>query len=155
MKQPSVIAEVISGILLGPTVMGRVKGFSENIFPPTALPIFNAFANIGLIFFMNLIGLELDFDLMVAEWKRTAVISVATMVIPFIVSIGSSLAVWQSIDKNFQQGKSFGTYLLFMYVFLRPDMPSSFLPWLAFFCCLTFFFPSLIALTGTGALQSA
>jgi Kef-type K+ transport system membrane component KefB len=112
-----VIAEVISGIILGPTVMGRVPGFTENIFPPRALPIFNVIANMGLIFFMNLIGLELDFELMVGEWKRTAVISIATMVIPFAVSIGSSYAVWDAIDKNFVEGnQSFGTYLLFMYV---------------------------------------
>lgn len=97
--------------------MGRVPGFTKNIFPDSALPIFNVFANIGLIFFMNLIGLELDFTLMVAEWKRTAIISVASMVIPFVVSIGSSYAVWESIDRDFSAGgQNFGTYLLFMYV---------------------------------------
>jgi hypothetical protein len=96
--------------------MGHVKGFTETIFPSKALPGFTLFANIGLIFFMNLVGLELDFDLMVSEWKRTVIISVATMVVPFVVSIGSSVAVWQYIDKDYQQGKSFGTYMLFMYV---------------------------------------
>jgi Kef-type K+ transport system membrane component KefB len=118
-KQPSVIAEVISGIILGPTVMGRIPGFLDTIFPAKALPIFNVIANIGLIFFMSLIGLELDFELMVSEWKRTTVISVATMVIPFAVSIGSSYAVWETFDNEFTRlntkvKPSFGTYLLFM-----------------------------------------
>lgn len=103
--------------------MGRVPGFTENIFPPSALPSFNVIANLGLIFFMNLIGLELDFELMVAEWKRTAVISVASMVIPFIISIGSSYAVWAAIDREFSAGhQSFGTYFLFMYVAFRASL---------------------------------
>lgn len=117
LQQPSVIAEVISGILLGPTVMGRVPGFTSNIFPERAISIFTVIADLGLIFFMNLIGLELDFDVMVAEWKRTAIISISSMAIPFIVSIGSSYAVWDSIDREYSAGnQTFGTYLLFMYV---------------------------------------
>jgi len=56
---------------------------------------------------------------MVSEWKRTTVISVATMVIPFAVSIGSSYAVWEAIDRDFikantKSSPEFGTYLLFM-----------------------------------------
>jgi hypothetical protein len=39
--EPSVIAEVITGILLGPSVMGFVPGFTKNIFPPTSITIFN------------------------------------------------------------------------------------------------------------------
>jgi len=97
--------------------MGRVPGFKENLFPDKALPIFNVVANLGLIFFMNLIGLEMDFELMVTEWKRTVIISVATMAVPFFVSIGSSYAVWESIDGHSAgNNKSFPTYFLFMYV---------------------------------------
>lgn len=96
--------------------MGRVPGFKLHIFPDKALPIFTVIADLGLIFFMNLIGLEMDFDLMVVEWKRTIVISIATMVVPFVVSIGSSYAVWQSIDENFSPNSKFPTYFLFMCV---------------------------------------
>ncbi len=32
-RQPRVIAEVIGGVLLGPTVMGRIPGFKNAIFP--------------------------------------------------------------------------------------------------------------------------
>ena len=33
LNQPRVIAEVIGGILLGPTVMMRIPGFQESTFP--------------------------------------------------------------------------------------------------------------------------
>lgn len=50
--QPAVIAEIIAGILLGPSVMGRIPGFEANIFPYSSLDHLKIFAEIGLIFFM-------------------------------------------------------------------------------------------------------
>lgn len=47
-KQPRVIAEVIAGILLGPTVMGRIPNFSQTIFPPESLPFLSLVSTIGM-----------------------------------------------------------------------------------------------------------
>jgi hypothetical protein len=47
LKQPKVIAEVIGGIVLGPTLMGRVPGFTNHIFPPDSIPFLSLVANIG------------------------------------------------------------------------------------------------------------
>jgi uncharacterized membrane protein YjjP (DUF1212 family) len=38
--EPSVIAEVLTGILLGPSVMGLVPGFTETIFPNSSIATF-------------------------------------------------------------------------------------------------------------------
>ncbi|KAG9091874.1 K(+)/H(+) antiporter [Ceratobasidium sp. UAMH 11750] len=59
-KQPRVIAEVIGGVILGPTVMGRIPNFSKSIFPPESLPYLSLVATIGLVLFMFVIALELD-----------------------------------------------------------------------------------------------
>lgn len=56
--QPRVIAEVIGGILLGPSVLMRIPGFQTNIFPTNSMPILNNVANLGLILFLFLTGLE-------------------------------------------------------------------------------------------------
>jgi uncharacterized protein (DUF2062 family) len=45
--QPTVIAEVIGGILLGPTAFGRIPGFTSTLFPPSSIPILAAVANLG------------------------------------------------------------------------------------------------------------
>ncbi len=50
------IAEVITGIILGPSVLGHVSGYTENLFPVSSLDTFGVVANIGLIFFMFLMG---------------------------------------------------------------------------------------------------
>jgi Kef-type K+ transport system membrane component KefB len=117
-QQPAVIAEVITGILLGPTVMGRIPNFSKTIFPTANMTIFSTFAEVGLVLFMNLVGLELDFALMAGEWKSTALISIVGIALPMAVSVGSSYAVWDAIDRAYPspKTKTFGTYVLFMYV---------------------------------------
>lgn len=46
-RQPKVIAEVVAGILLGPTVLGRIPGFSDALFPSASLPYLNLVSTIG------------------------------------------------------------------------------------------------------------
>ena len=43
---------MIAGILLGPTALGRVPGFTNTIFPPASVVIINVVSNFALIFFM-------------------------------------------------------------------------------------------------------
>lgn len=60
MRQPRVISEVISGIILGPSILGRIPNFSNTIFPAQSLPYLTLTANIGLVLFLFLVGLETD-----------------------------------------------------------------------------------------------
>ncbi len=46
------------GILLGPSAFGQIPGFSKSIFPPASLITLKLFADVGLIFFMFFLGLE-------------------------------------------------------------------------------------------------
>ncbi|KAG8739813.1 K(+)/H(+) antiporter [Ceratobasidium sp. 428] len=48
-RQPKVIAEVLGGIILGPTAMGRIPGFTEHVFPDQSRPFLALVANIGLV----------------------------------------------------------------------------------------------------------
>lgn len=49
LRQPRVIAEVIGGILLGPTAFGRIPNFTNSIFPSAAMPNFNLIANVRVL----------------------------------------------------------------------------------------------------------
>lgn len=59
LNQPRVIAEILAGILLGPSGMGNIPGWLRHVFPEHSLAFLTLVANIGLILYMFLMGLEL------------------------------------------------------------------------------------------------
>src|SRR6476619_7477665 len=61
--QPRVIGEIFAGILFGPTLLGRINAdWQADLFPPE-VPL-SSIANLGLVFFMFLVGLEIDVRLL-------------------------------------------------------------------------------------------
>ncbi|HKO47367.1 MAG TPA: cation:proton antiporter [Polyangiaceae bacterium] len=90
--QPSVIAEVIAGILLGPSLFGRVSpGAFQDLFPKASMPGLSLLSQVGLVFFMFLIGLELDPKLLRGRGKSSFAISAAGICVPF--GLGALLAL--------------------------------------------------------------
>ena len=73
--------------MLGPTVFGRIPNFTANIFPKTSLTIFGVIANIGLICFMFLVGLELDLAMLRQHARSALIISFSSMLVPFICGV--------------------------------------------------------------------
>jgi Kef-type K+ transport system membrane component KefB len=110
-RQPSVIAEVIGGILLGPTVMGRIPGFTAHIFPAVSVPYLSLVANLGLVLFLFLVGLEVDLKIIRRCAFSSSMISLSGLLIPF----GLGAAVSYGIYKNFINtvAVSYGHFLLF------------------------------------------
>ncbi|KAF3934288.1 hypothetical protein ABW19_dt0204287 [Dactylella cylindrospora] len=90
-RQPRVIAEVIGGIILGPTVLGRVPGFTDAIFPADAMPNLNLVANLGLVLFLFLVGLEVDFRIMLDNWNVALSVGALGMILPF--GLGAAISV--------------------------------------------------------------
>jgi Kef-type K+ transport system membrane component KefB len=59
--QARVIGEIIGGILVGPSVFGRLAPhLSASLFPPTSFAPFETLSTVGLVLFLFLIGMELD-----------------------------------------------------------------------------------------------
>ncbi|KAK6536312.1 K(+)/H(+) antiporter [Arthrobotrys megalospora] len=116
LRQPRVIAEVIGGIILGPTVMGRVPGFTANIFPVEAMPNLNLVANLGLVLFLFLIGLEVDFRIMIDNWQIALGVGTLGMVVPFGFGAAIAYGLYNEFgqDPGVNQGVNFGIFLLFV-----------------------------------------
>lgn len=97
LKQPRVIAEVIGGILLGKSALGRIDSFTNTIFPKSSLDGLKLVANLGLVLFLFLVGLELDVSTLFQSAKKAASISIAGILFPFIISLGTSKALYDLI----------------------------------------------------------
>jgi Kef-type K+ transport system membrane component KefB len=90
-RQPRVIAEVIGGILLGPSAFGRIPGFTKTIFPMAGMPSINLVANLGLILFLYVVGLEADVRYLTSNWRLALGVGVGGMAVPF--GLGYAIAV--------------------------------------------------------------
>lgn len=91
-QQPLVIGEIIAGILLGPSLLGLLApDFKASLFPLETLPYLNILSQIGLIFFMFLIGLELNPKYLSGQLETAVLTSHVSILVPF--SLGSLLAL--------------------------------------------------------------
>ncbi|GAB2230133.1 hypothetical protein Droror1_Dr00014390 [Drosera rotundifolia] len=88
LRQPKVIAEIIGGIILGPSVVGRSETYMSHIFPSWSKPILGSVASIGLLFFLFLVGLELDLNSIRRSGRRALLIASAGISLPFICGFG-------------------------------------------------------------------
>ncbi|KAI9217601.1 Sodium/hydrogen exchanger family-domain-containing protein [Blastocladiella britannica] len=112
-NQPRVIAEVIGGIILGPSVMGLIPHFSTTIFPTTSLPLLNIAAQFGLILYLFLVGVELDPSLLKANARQSISISVAGILLPFGAGSAVAFAMYETLMPA-DTTVPFGSFLLFL-----------------------------------------
>jgi Kef-type K+ transport system membrane component KefB len=88
-KQPFVIGEIVAGILLGPSFLGRISpSVSKALFPENSLNILMILSQIGLILFMFGIGAELDLKVVQKRIGSVIFISQFSMIVPFAMGLG-------------------------------------------------------------------
>jgi Kef-type K+ transport system membrane component KefB len=93
LNQPAVIGEVIAGIMLGPSLLGRVSPEAMAfLLPQSVAPALSMIAQVGVILFMFLVGLHLDTGVLKNRTHTTVAISHASIVVPF--TLGAGLALW-------------------------------------------------------------
>ena len=91
--QPPVIGEVIAGILLGPSLLGQIAPeFAATLLPQSVAPTLGVIAQLGVILYMFVVGLELDPESLRERGHSTVAISHASIVAPFL--LGSILALF-------------------------------------------------------------
>jgi Kef-type K+ transport system membrane component KefB len=103
--QPTVVGEIVGGVLLGPTLLGRsvfawdepwsflncdralaASGADPSItaclFPPQSRSVLSILGQLALVFFMFLVGLELDWDLLKGKGRKIATVAFGAVAVP-------------------------------------------------------------------------
>ncbi len=110
--QPTVIGEIIAGIVLGPSLIGLYfPEFSSALFPAQSLGNLQFLSQIGLILFMFVVGMELDLKVLKNQAQGAVVISHASIIIPFALGMGLAYFIYQSFSPQGVQFLSFGLFL--------------------------------------------
>ncbi|CAG8674315.1 11471_t:CDS:2 [Gigaspora margarita] len=122
-RQPRVISEVIGGIILGPSVLGHIPGYMNTIFPTSSLTYLNLLANLGLLLYLFIVGLELNPTMIRKSIKTVISISASGIILPFALGVGVAYGLYDSAgnqqvvdSKGFIHDVPFASFLLFICV---------------------------------------
>lgn len=111
-RQPPVIGEVLAGIVLGPSLLGRLApDVTAAILPASAAPQLRLVAELSVILYMFIVGLDLRADLLRGHARGVVLTSNASIVVPFL--LGAALAVYL-YPRLSPQDVPFTSFALFM-----------------------------------------
>jgi Kef-type K+ transport system membrane component KefB len=85
--QPQVVGEMIAGVILGPSLLGEIApGVQQALFPPgPGNVVLYTVAQIGLVLYMFLIGLNFDVDLIKHRAGTAVAVSTAGIITPLVL----------------------------------------------------------------------
>ena len=110
--QPTVVGEMIAGIVLGPSLVGMYfPEFSAVLFPAQSLGNLQFLSQVGLILFMYIIGMELDLSALRSKAHDAVVVSHASIIIPFALGAGLAYFLYEQFAPQNIQFASFGLFV--------------------------------------------
>lgn len=87
-NQPAVVGEIIAGICLGPSLLGWAwPGSSQFLFPASSLQSLSFLGQIGLAFFMFVVGMQIDTASVKSKARDAVMISHVSIVLPFFLGV--------------------------------------------------------------------
>ncbi len=110
--QPPVVGEVLAGILLGPSLLGRLSPPAlAFLLPPAVAPYLSVIAQVGVILFMFLVGLELDPAALRQRTQSTIAISHASITLPFVLGAALALLLYPALSTRDVPFTAFALFL--------------------------------------------
>ncbi len=111
-RQPQIAGEMLAGILLGPSVLGLVwpEAYAA-LFPLGSVRFLNAVAQLGLLLFMFIVGLELDLASLRVRSRAAVLASHTSIVMPLFLGVALSLLLYPRLSSAAVPFASFALFV--------------------------------------------
>lgn len=110
--QPTVVGEILAGIVLGPSILGHIfPEASAFLFPLESLGNITLLSQFGLILFMFAIGMELDLSEVRSKLKETILISHTSIIVPFFFGMLTAYFVYDNYADKTTPFLSFSLFI--------------------------------------------
>ncbi|PKA51169.1 Cation/H(+) antiporter 15 [Apostasia shenzhenica] len=110
LRQPRYISEILGGFILGPTVMGRIPNFATTVFPYRSLVVLESMSYLGLVFFIFIVGIEIEIDVVRRVGRRSVLVTAACLIGPAIIGTIAGITLHGRLQAGTDRG-SFVTFL--------------------------------------------
>jgi Kef-type K+ transport system membrane component KefB len=106
-KQPSVVFEIIGGIILGPSILGKIPGYTNYFFPMDTIEYVKTISSFGLQIYLFLVGMEIDLTSLQKFQSVTILVAISSMILPFLGGIAIAVPIYRymvdhSVEENNQ-----------------------------------------------------
>ena len=91
LKQPTVLGQLIMGIIIGPSLLGLVQN-TETL---------NHLSELGVILLMFIAGLETDLDELMESGRSSTMIAIGGILLPLVLGIMTAMAFGRTIIEGF------------------------------------------------------
>lgn len=113
--QPSVIGQILLGVVLGPTVLGHLPGHLEaRLFPASVVPYLTVLGQVAVVIFMFGVGYEMDRRALRGRGRAVALITTGALIVPLALGMGLVLALSGSFAGAGQPDPGRFSFVLFM-----------------------------------------
>src|SRR5689334_16474034 len=109
--QPPVIGEVLAGIALGPSLFAWFGYETSPLLPKEVAPYLSIIAQLGVILYMFLVGLDFNPGQLKSQVYAAIAISHASIIVPFLLGVGLALPLFERLAPS---GIPFLSFALFM-----------------------------------------
>jgi Kef-type K+ transport system membrane component KefB len=90
--QPTVVGQILTGVVLGPSLLGRLPGHITNhLFPAQVLPYLTVLSQVAVVIFMFAVGYEIDLGAMRGHGRAVPLVAASAFAVPFALGIGCVL----------------------------------------------------------------
>jgi Kef-type K+ transport system membrane component KefB len=113
--QPVVVGQIIAGILLGPSLLGRLPGhLMSRLFTHPAVSYISVISQVAVVIFMFAVGYEIDFGSMRRHGRSASLVAIGALVIPLLLGSGIAVAGHHEFTVIGERHADSRSFILFM-----------------------------------------